>query len=148
MVMPQKYMDRISTIGTASEDSSFQGRLDAWEVAWHTALDRPMGAGFEGPQQPANWDLYLPGVHRRASHSIYFMVLGEHGFIGLTIYLAMIFAAWRNLVKTLKLTRDRPELLWAKDLAQALQVSVIGFLVGGAALPMAYYTGCLGRAER
>jgi O-antigen ligase len=86
---------------------------------------------------------YLPEAKPRASHSIYFMVLGEHGFVGLGLYLLMIFAAWRNLVRIPKLCRDRPDLLWASDLARSLQVSVIGFLVGGAALPMAYYDGFL-----
>jgi len=41
------------------------------------------------------------------------------------------------------LTRDAPDHLWARDMAAALQVGMIGFLVGGAALPMAYYDGFL-----
>jgi probable O-glycosylation ligase (exosortase A-associated) len=139
--MPEKYTDRISTIKTATEDESFKGRLDAWEVAWRTALDRPLGAGFDGPRQRVIWDKYLPDRWARASHSIYFMVLGEHGFIGLGIWLALIYAAWRNLVWVVKRTRGLDEMLWAKDLAQAIQVSMIGFMVGGAALPMAYYDG-------
>jgi putative inorganic carbon (hco3(-)) transporter len=141
--MPQKYMDRISTISEASEDSSFQGRLDAWTVAWHVALEHPLGAGFEGPQQPQVWERYLPAAKPRASHSIYFMVLGEHGFTGLILWLSMLFAAWRAQLRVQKLTRNRPELLWAKDLSQALQVASVGFMVGGAALPMAYYDGFL-----
>jgi probable O-glycosylation ligase (exosortase A-associated) len=141
--MPQKYADRISTIQNASEDSSFQGRLDAWSVAWNSALERPLGSGFDGPRQEVIWMRYLPEARPRASHSIYFMVLGEHGFIGFGLYLAMILVAWRNLVRVLKLCRDRTDLLWASDMARALQVSVIGFMVGGAALPMAYYDGFL-----
>ena len=141
--MPQKYADRIPTIQNASEDSSFQGRLDAWRVAWDTALDRPLGAGFDGPRQDVIWMRYLPDAVPRASHSIYFMVLGEHGFLGFGLYLAMIFLAWRDLVRVLKLCGDRTDLLWASDMARALQVSMIGFMVGGAALPMAYYDGFL-----
>lgn len=143
LFMPQKYLDRIATIAQPSDDASFQGRLDAWNVAWQVALDRPFGAGFEGPQQPEVWTKYRPEAQPRASHSIYFMVLGEHGFIGLGLYLALLYAAWRNLIRVRKLTRNRPELLWARDLSQALQVATIGFLVGGAALPMAYYDGFL-----
>jgi probable O-glycosylation ligase (exosortase A-associated) len=143
MFMPQKYADRISTMSNLSADTSFQGRLDAWTVAWRVALDHPLGVGFEGPQQPQVWERYLPEAQPRASHSIYFMVLGEHGFIGLALWSVMLFAAWRALARVQKLTRDRPELLWAKDLAQALQVATIGFMVGGAALPMAYYDGFL-----
>lgn len=141
--MPQKFMDRVNTINQAGEDSSFQGRLDAWGVAWHTALQRPFGAGFDGPRQDIIWKKYSPDTQPRASHSIYFMVLGEHGFIGLFLYLAICFAAWRNLKRVVSVTRDKPELSWARDLAGALQVSIAGFMVGGAALPMAYYDGFL-----
>jgi probable O-glycosylation ligase (exosortase A-associated) len=142
-LMPQKYMDRLGTINELSEDTSFQGRLDAWEVALRTAMDRPFGAGFDGPRQEQIWMNYLPEAKPRASHSIYFMVLGEHGFVGLFLYLIVCFAAWRKLARTLKLVKGRPELLWAHDLAAAFQVSMVGFLVGGAALPMAYYDGFL-----
>jgi hypothetical protein len=69
------------------------------------------------------------------------MVLGEHGFIGLGIYLAILLAVWRNLRQIRRLTADNAELAWARDLAFALEVSMVGFLVGGAALPMAYYDG-------
>jgi probable O-glycosylation ligase (exosortase A-associated) len=143
-VMPDKYIDRISTIkGAAESDDSFKGRLDAWEVAWYVALDRPLGAGFDGPRQWPIWSQYLPDAAARASHSIYFMVLGEHGFVGFGIYLCLLAAAWFNFGRVIRLCRDKPELLWAADLARAIQVGMVGFCVGGAALPMAYYDGFL-----
>jgi putative inorganic carbon (HCO3(-)) transporter len=141
MAMPAKYMDRLSTFENIMEDESFRGRLDAWEVAWETAKDHPFGAGFDGPRQPVVWNEYLPERPARASHSIYFMVLGEHGFIGLAIYLLIILVAWMNLYRARKLAEGNAELKWARDLAFAIQVSMVGFIVGGAGLPMAYYDG-------
>lgn len=141
MAMPAKYMDRLSTMNNVMEDESFRGRVDAWEVAWETAKVHPFGAGFDGPRQPIIWDQYLPGRIRRASHSIYFMVLGEHGFIGLGIYFAIFFVCWRNLKNVRKMTAGKDEFAWARDLALALEVGIVGFLVGGAGLPMAYYDG-------
>lgn len=143
MFMPAKFFDRLSTINNVKEDASFQGRVDAWMVALGVAEDRVLGAGFDGPRQPAIWNQYRPEAPARASHSIYFMVLGEHGFIGLVLYLAICFLAWRNLARVIALTKDKPEELWGYDMATALQVSMIGFLVGGALLPMAYYDGFL-----
>jgi len=143
VMMPEKYIERISTINELLDDASFRGRLDAWEVAYNTASDRILGAGFDGPRQEVVWGQYLPDARPRASHSVYFMVLGEHGFIGLGLYLAICFAAWRNLKRVLSLTQDREEVRWAKDLAASLQVAMVGFLVGGAALAMAYYDGFL-----
>ncbi|TAL04113.1 MAG: putative O-glycosylation ligase, exosortase A system-associated, partial [Rhodospirillaceae bacterium] len=139
--MPQKYFDRINSISDAKRDGSVQGRFDAWEVAWEVALHRPFGAGFDGPRQPEIWDKYLPAAQNRASHSIYFMVLGEHGFIGLSIYLWIIIGGWANFSRIRKLSFRNPDLLWAQDLNVALQASTVGFLVGGAALPIAYYDG-------
>lgn len=141
MAMPAKYMERLSTLENVMEDESFRGRLDAWEVAWETAKDHPLGAGFDGPRQPVIWTQYLPERPARASHSIYFMVIGEHGFIGIAIYLAICAVAWRYLQRVRKMTADKKELAWARDLAFALQISMVGFLVGGAGLPMAYYDG-------
>lgn len=143
MFMPAQYFERISTINNVSEDSSFQGRVDAWVVALGVAEDHILGAGFDGPRQPQIWNQYRPQAPARASHSIYFMVLGEHGFIGLALYLGICFLAWRNLSRVIALTRASPEFLWAQDMAAALQVAMVGFLVGGAALPMAYYDGFL-----
>src|ERR1700722_13446327 len=69
------------------------------------------------------------------------MVLGEHGFIGLILYLIILGLSWLNLSRVIRLTKDAPGLLWAKDMASALQVGILGFMVGGALLPMAYYDG-------
>jgi putative inorganic carbon (HCO3(-)) transporter len=88
---------------------------------------------------------FTPGSspHGRAAHSVYFQVLGDTGFVGLGIYLSAVAAALLNTVRVLALTRGRPELRWAGQLARLLQAGVAGFLMGGAALSMAYYDGVL-----
>jgi len=141
--MPAQYLERINTVAEFQTDGSFQGRVDAWDVAIKTASDNLFGAGFDGPRQQSVWNRYRPDAQARASHSIYFMVLGEHGFIGLGLYLSICLLAWRNLSRTLSWTRDQPSLLWARDLASALQIAMVGFMIGGALLPMAYYDGFL-----
>jgi probable O-glycosylation ligase (exosortase A-associated) len=138
--MPESFHERVNSISDAKNDASFQGRLDAWEVAYKVAIDRfPMGAGFYGPQRHAIFHHYLPGVDAHAAHSIYFQVLGEHGFVGLAIYLALIAAAFLTAARLRKLTRGVPELEWNYQLASMIQVSLVAFCVGGAALSLAYY---------
>jgi len=61
LFMPAKYFERISTINNVQEDTSFQGRIDAWVVAWGVAKDSVLGAGFDGPRQTAIWNQYRPG---------------------------------------------------------------------------------------
>src|SRR6185437_5095164 len=74
-----------------------------------------------------------------AAHSIYFEVLGDHGFIGLVLYLLMLWSTWRCAGTTRRLVRREPQLRWVGDLTSMIQVSLVSFLVAGAALSMAYY---------
>jgi probable O-glycosylation ligase (exosortase A-associated) len=138
--MPESFHERVETISDAKNDASFQGRLSAWEVAYDVARDHfPMGVGFYGPQRHEIFNRYLPDEKAHAAHSIYFQVLGEHGFVGLAIYLVLIVAAFITASHIRKLTRDDPDLEWNYQLASMIQVSLIAFCVGGAALSLAYY---------
>ena len=137
--MPQSFFDRIDTLNSISQDGSFQGRVMAWKVAFRYATEHfPFGAGFYGPQLNAIFHQYFPGEEAHAAHSIYFQVLGEHGFIGLGIYLAIVLVAfkycWSIMHRTWRL-KD----LWQHRLTRAIQTSLMAFFVGGAALSMAYY---------
>jgi putative inorganic carbon (hco3(-)) transporter len=139
LFMPQTYFNRMSTIDHAQDDGSFQGRVDAWKVAFDYARDHfPVGAGFDGPQQPKIFNHYLPGHDFHAAHSIFFQVLGDLGFMGLAIYLVILFLVFRYCSRIRRAARLRPELAWAHDLATAIQLSMVGFCVGGSALSLAY----------
>ena len=138
--MPEHFFHRMDTISTATQDASFEGRLYSWRVAFLYASDHfPFGAGFYGPQLAALYHHYFPHRPPLAAHSIYFQVLGEHGFIGLGIYLIILAAAFLRCSKIISLTRGLPEQRWVHDLAIAIQASLFVFCVAGAALSMAYY---------
>ena len=145
-VLPAAWMERMSTIQGMEADNSFAGRIEAWKTSFNVAMHRVTGGGFSSIEHDWVAQAYpisggLP--FGRAAHSVYFQVLGDHGFIGLGLYLAMLGAALLNTAMTLGATRGRPELRWANQLARMLQVSIIAYLVGGAALSMAYYDGFL-----
>ncbi len=139
--MPDKWEKRMHTIETYQQDGSAMARINAWQTAWNLAMDRPIvGGGFE------IYDMgiiqkYAPhpelGVH--AAHSIYFQTLGEHGFVGLALFLAMGFFTWRDGSWIIAKTRDRPDMAWANNLAKMLQVSQIAYASGGAFLSLAYF---------
>jgi putative inorganic carbon (HCO3(-)) transporter len=138
--MPSGYFNRMHSIGNAEDDSSFTGRLMAWRVAYMYASDHfPFGAGFYGPQLGTLFHAYFPNEYLHAAHSIYFQVLGEHGFIGLSIYLILIAVSFATCTQSIRRSRNIPSLQWARDLAVALQASLLVFCVSGAALSMAYY---------
>ena len=137
--MPERWAERMDTINTFQEDSSAQGRLNAWQMAYNLARDRFLGGGFE-VSDAGIFARYAPNpqaVH--AAHSIYFQALGEHGFVGLAIYLALGWATWRTAAAIIRLSRGKPELAWALGLATMCQASMVGFAVGGAFLSLLYF---------
>lgn len=73
------------------------------------------------------------------AHSIYFEILGEHGFIGLAIYLSLLIVAWRLASKIIKISKTSLLNKWAYDLASMIQVSIVGYAVGGAFLGLSYF---------
>jgi putative inorganic carbon (HCO3(-)) transporter len=140
--MPQAFWDRVNTIQSSStqDDASVHGRLVAWQVAYKYANDHfPFGAGFYGPQLPGIFNSYFPEEEPHAAHSIYFQVLGEHGYIGLIIYIMIIVGAFWSSAQVMRAARGREEYAWAGTLALMIQMSLVAFCVGGAALSMAYY---------
>ncbi len=138
--IPQKWEERMATIQTYEMDASAMGRINAWRFAINLAQDHPVfGGGF---------DTFLPELFRiyapvpddfHDAHSIYFEVLAEHGFVGLAIFLLLGVAALRNGSRITKLSKDRESLLWVHNLASMVQVSIIGYAVGGAFLGLAYF---------
>ena len=138
--MPDKWSERMETINTYKEDSSAMGRINAWHMAFNMAVDRPLvGGGFE-IYNGESFARYAPNptdVH--AAHSIYFQALGEHGFMGLGLYLLLAFLTWRKGSWIIRNTAKRDDLKWAASLANMIQVSLLGFAVGGAFLSLLYY---------
>jgi putative inorganic carbon (HCO3(-)) transporter len=142
LFMPASFFDRMNSIQDAGQDSSFQGRIDAWGVAFGYAKDHfPFGAGFDGPQQAEVFGRYAPGKLSHAAHSIYFQVLGDNGFVGLGLYLLLLAVCFYNSASIRRMTRGRPEFAWAFELAGMLQLTMFVFCLGGAALSFAYYDG-------
>ena len=141
MSMPEKWAERMDTINAYEEDASVQGRFNAWWMAFNLAKDYPLtGGGFEVTTREL-FTRYAPDIldNPRAAHSIYFQVLGEHGFVGLGLYLLLGFLTWRTGSWVIRNTTKRKEYLWAFNLATMIQVSLVGFEVGGAFLSLLYF---------
>lgn len=140
LLMPEAWFERMSTIQSYQQDASAQGRINAWWMCWNLAVARfPIGGGFAIYEPdlfarfaPVGWDLH-------AAHSIYFQVLGEHGFIGLALFLFIYGLTWRNGSWVIRKATGVSELDWARDLASMCQVSLAGFAVGGAFLSLTYF---------
>jgi putative inorganic carbon (hco3(-)) transporter len=138
-VMPQEWYDRMGTIKTYQEDKSAQGRINAWHTAFNVAKDRVTGGGFE-MWIPRVFVQYAPNKYdTRDVHSIYFEIMGEHGFIGFGLFMLLGMFAWIRANQIIKRCKNDPEKKWASDLASMIQVSLVGYAAGGAFLGMAYF---------
>jgi probable O-glycosylation ligase (exosortase A-associated) len=140
MFMPDTYFDRMETIETYEEDASALGRINAWWTAWYIALDRPLiGGGFEA-FRPWVFVRYAPDPTRYHDvHSIYFEALGEHGFVGLALFLGIGATALLALGRIARRAAQRTDLVWMRDMASMIYVSLIGYAVSGAFLGLAYF---------
>lgn len=138
--LPDSWWERMGTINNYQEDTSAMGRITAWKMAWNIAMDRITGAGFATSTRYI-YDLYsdTPGATILVAHSIYFQVLGDHGFIGLILFLALWYSTYRMAGQLKSLTENSPDKAWIRELGRMIQVSLIGFFVGGAFLSLAYW---------
>ena len=155
-VMPAQWYQRMETIGEYQLDSSASMRLNSWGTMLNIAKDRPiLGAGYEVAKREI-YNRYSPdpSFPPQVAHSIYFEALGSHGFVGLAIYLALLFCHWRTAGNMVRRAGKRPDLAWARQYGLMMQVSIVGFAVGGAFLSIMlfdvpyYLIGCTLVASR
>lgn len=138
-IMPAEYFERMNTIKTYEQDASALGRINAWWTAWNVANDRPFGGGFE-MWHGAVFQLYSPDPGNvRDVHSIYFEVLGEHGWIGFILFMSLLGLTWLKCGTIIRVGKKQPENLWARDLGAMIQVSLVGYMSAGAFLGLAYF---------
>jgi len=138
-LMPAEWYERMNTINTYGEDASALGRINAWWAAWNLANHEFFGGGFE-VWRPLMFSMYAPEPNNvRAPHSIYFQVLGEHGWIGFILFMSLIGLTWARCNTMIKLGKKSIENGWARDLGGMIQVSLLGYMAAGAFLGLANF---------
>ncbi len=73
------------------------------------------------------------------AHSIYFNLLGEHGWVGLGFSWLLVTLTMFRLYGIRRLARARPEIAWAANYAHMIQASLATYLMTGAFLSAAYF---------
>ena len=155
-LVSEEWLARMDTIENADKDESFMGRVVAWKLSFIMAVHHPFfGGGFKSLEFFPVWaqlsqDFFsfpffytgeaLPDPHSaRAAHSVYFQVLGDHGFAGLMIYLTILFLAFQKTGHIIRRVKIQNGANWVRDLATMLRLSIFAFCIGGAALNFAYF---------
>jgi O-antigen ligase len=149
-VVGPAWIDRMQTID--SSEASAEGRIDAWTWAFQYVLEHPLGGGLDAYRINAPAMRAISGgttTRAKATHSIYFEVLSETGFMGFGIWVMIVTVFYRSMYRLWKKTKGIKELEWLRYLLKMLVTSMTVFLVGGAFLsiafiPLFYYVIVLG----
>ncbi|MES2046926.1 MAG: putative O-glycosylation ligase, exosortase A system-associated [Pseudomonadota bacterium] len=154
--IPERWFARMDTIAQADGDASFMGRVVAWKLSFILASQNPfLGGGFKGLEYFPVWTALsedfgqypffysgnaFPDPRRsHAAHSIYFQVLGDHGFVGLIIFLMVLILSFFKAGKIAKAAKNANGPEWIINLATMLRLSIFTYAIGGAALSFAYF---------
>ena len=104
------------------------------------AVARPLvGGGFFATYSRPVVEQFAPGAMPRAVHSIWFEVLGEHGFPTFFVWVGIIIAGAVYARRIIRRATGVPGLEWCVNLAKMAQVSMIAYLVGGSFLSLSYW---------
>jgi probable O-glycosylation ligase (exosortase A-associated) len=144
---PEKWMERMGTLKHESEnvDDSAHQRLVSWGTTLNFSKDYPiMGGSFDTLPDIEVFQRYesepLPGGFPSSGpHSIYFQVIGEQGYVGLILYLALIGCCMFSLRRIRSYARRITAMNWSFPYLDILETAFIGFLVSGAFLGLANF---------
>ena len=104
------------------------------------ALDHPLfGGGFWSIENDDLYRTYLDSYTTAFNaHSIWFNMLGEHGFPGLALFVGLISACWLSL-RALRKSRDGVSPSgWIVSYSHMLELALLGYVVSGTFLSVAY----------
>ncbi len=149
--LPSAFTDRMNTIKTYDADESASTRLAVWKWTIEYAKTHPFGGGFEAYRgNRIRYDLKSTGAasapgprvetdKARAFHSAYFEMLGEQGYLGLALWLAInLIGVFRMEILRRRYGDPAGEFAWAGPLAAALQSGQIIYLFGAAFVGIAF----------
>lgn len=150
---PDSWFERMESIKSAEQDTSFMGRVIAWKISTAIGLANPVfGGGLHAVQSAPVWHEFMyrteflsfirtPAAegYPRAAHSIYFEIFGDLGVLGFALFVGLIINAFMTARKIRRLVANRPELLWARDLSDGLKLAIVAYCVGGAGVSLGYF---------
>ncbi len=153
--LPASYYDRMATLGSVESDQSASTRMQVWGWTLDYVAEHPLGGGFDAYR--SNSFSYRMPVTRekagalvtqieevtdsaRAYHSSFFEMLGEQGWPGLALWLALHGLGLIQMESIRRKWRGRASSAeqWQGPLASALQFAHIVYLVGATFQGIAY----------
>lgn len=136
-LLPDEQKLRFTEMGV---DRTSQQRILYWQNGWEMILDHPsFGVGYFNfiPY----YELYYPDdilfKNAELPHNIFIQVGTDSGIIGLFIYVLIIFYAFLSMRRLSK--EEHRNSLFESRLASAFNISLVGFVMAGQFVTVAYY---------
>ena len=107
-------------------------RMAFWKASWDMAKDYPFGKGFRGFNQVGYH--YIPthintgGSRARTVHSTWFEALSEVGYLGLLLFILMLYFSFKTTQKCKRLLKEKKEVDEYFKVV-AIQCALIAFII-------------------
>ena len=139
MFAPESWRDRMDPTKKDAVDASARARLNAWAFARALAAEYPVAGGGFATFTPELFPRYAPnGADIHGPHSVYFQILGEHGYMGLLLYLSLLGSSIATARSIISKAKRRGDIIIV-HYANMFQFSLVGFSVCGIFLGRAYF---------
>jgi O-antigen ligase len=138
-MMHGSYINRLSTITSVQSDKtgSAEARLQGMEDATTYTMHHPLiGAGIGNSMLALNKMRTQDRWH--LVHDIYLRYAMELGLPGLILFLLLFYSSLKSAWGARKVAKTRPDQQDLYFLAEAIGISLVGYIVGGAFQPSAY----------
>ncbi len=142
LITGERWDARMRTTQTYSSDLSALTRLEVWKWTLHYVENNPLGGGFEAYrldriETPDGQGGTFVQVGR-AYHNSFIEVLGEQGWVGLFIFLALCARSLISLQRLRRKVRGIETFAWARDLAGAVQIALLAMMAGSCFIGVAF----------
>lgn len=142
---PERLVKRYDDFANYKEEASAQSRLWNWEFCARVGLAHPLhGGGFEF-YSSETYAIYFPEFLEAwpgkvwSCHSAWFTIFGEHGYLGILLWIGLIASCGLSLRQMRSIGRTHAKLSWVIHHAHMLQGALIGYMVAGTFLDVAYF---------
>lgn len=153
-LLPASFTERMATIKTYDEDLSASTRIAVWKWTIDFVAEHPFGGGFgvyrinqfdvdmQRRQGDAdNMDTRTVTVKKeaRAFHNSFFEVLGELGYPGAVMYVAILVLALSAALRLRNITTGDPQRdVWFRDLGTTMIISMLVYTTGSMFVSIAF----------
>jgi O-antigen ligase len=135
VITPQASRERFISATDYQEDATASSRLDFWEAGLKMFVKHPLtGVGMHN----FAYNYQAGGGIKIVPHSIFIQAASELGVPGITILFALLYIIFKRNRESRRLAAEqgRTDL---RAFADALDLSLVGFIVSGAFLTILYY---------